>query len=117
METDSERKIILDTAVKLTCGDRNKQYGDPYDNLTHTAALWNAYTCTTDFVAEDVAHMLALLKIARTLTNEKYHKDNYVDAAAYLAIAGECRAQELTPIDFDESVSQQIHSKFTVNLQ
>jgi hypothetical protein len=34
--------------------------------------------------------MMVLLKMARS-DAEGYHEDNYVDAAAYAAIAGECR--------------------------
>ena len=37
---------------------------------------------------EDVAWMMTMLKAARALGG--YHEDNYVDAAAYAAIAGEC---------------------------
>lgn len=81
------RGAILDTAHRLTCGDRNKQYGDPLDNHQDIANLWMAYL-STPISPKDVAIMMALVKIARAKRPEP-HRDNYVDAAAYLAIAGE----------------------------
>lgn len=97
------RVQTLETAIKLTGGDRNKSYGPPYDNLTDCANLWNAYVnskqaCivrTLDsyevkFTAEDVAWLMTLVKMTRSFQSG-YHPDNYTDAAAYSAIAGECR--------------------------
>jgi hypothetical protein len=40
--------------------------------------------------AEDVAWIMVLVKMARSF-QPGYHPDNYTDAAAYSAIAGECR--------------------------
>lgn len=97
------RVQTLETAIKLTGGDRNKSYGPPFDNLTDCANLWNAYVnskqaCivrTADsyevkFTAEDVAWLMTLVKMTRSFQSG-YHPDNYTDAAAYSAIAGECR--------------------------
>lgn len=97
------RVQTLETAIKLTGGDRNKSYGPPFDNLTDCAHMWNAYVnskkvCivrTADsyevrFTAEDVAWFMTLVKMSRSFQSG-YHPDNYVDAAAYSAIAGECR--------------------------
>lgn len=97
------RVQTLETAIKLTGGDRNKSYGPPFDNLSDCAALWNAYVnskqaCiirTADsyevkFTAEDVAWLMTLVKMTRSFQSG-YHPDNYTDAAAYSAIAGECR--------------------------
>jgi hypothetical protein len=99
----SAREDILNTATRLTCGDRNKAYGPPYDNLSDCAALWEAYLNTkwgclvpkdvgyaVRITAEDVAWLMSLVKMARSFQTG-YHRDNYVDAAAYAAIAGECR--------------------------
>lgn len=62
--------------------------------MDNIAILWMAYlqVKTGQLVpieAEDVAWMMSLLKTARSVN--AYHEDNYVDAAAYAAIAGECR--------------------------
>lgn len=91
----SERARLLDTAKQLTCGDRNVAYGPPYDNLSDCAVLWETYMNTKKgysirITAEDVAWMMVLLKMTRSF-QPGYHADNYVDASAYAAIAGECR--------------------------
>jgi hypothetical protein len=91
------RVQTLETAINLTGGDRNKAYGPPFNNLSDCASLWNAYINTkyktTDELkldAEDVAWMMVLLKMTRSF-QPGYHADNYTDATAYAAIAGECR--------------------------
>jgi hypothetical protein len=103
-KAETLRGQLLSEAAKLTEGDRNEAYGRPYDNLSDTADLWTAYLCakfrgsTVDpmqfvLTTEDVAHMNTLQKIARTL-RPGYRRDNYIDSAAYQAIAGECRWTE-----------------------
>jgi hypothetical protein len=94
------RKEILEAATHHTCGDRDVEYGSPYDNLSSIAALWTTYITekwrgsTIDenmfqLSAEDVAHMNVLQKMARTFSG-KVKRDTYEDQAAYSAIAGEC---------------------------
>lgn len=89
------RGQILDTAKGLTTGDRNKSYGPPIDNLTTYANLIAAYiegrnAAGTEYIdAVDAAIFMVLAKISRIVAN-RGHKDNYVDGAAYMAIAGEC---------------------------
>jgi hypothetical protein len=87
----------LETAISLTNGDRNRTYGPPINNLTDCAELWNAYirakqraTNNLELDAEDVAWMMVLVKMTRSF-QAGYHADNYTDATAYSAIAGECR--------------------------
>lgn len=95
-EVKPTRVQTLETAIKLTGGDRNKSYGPPFDNLSDCADLWNAYIntkvgcLTVQLNAEDVAWMMTLVKMTRSFQSG-YHPDNYTDAAAYSAIAGECR--------------------------
>ena len=90
------RVQTLETAIHLTGGDRNEAYGPPYDNLSDCAEMWNAYIntkvgcLTVQLDAEDVAWMMTLVKMTRSF-QPGYHPDNYTDAAAYSAIAGECR--------------------------
>lgn len=98
---DPTRVQILNIATKLTHGDRNRTYGPPFDNLTDCATLWSAYisarykgeSAVFGLSAEDVAWMNVLQKMARSF-QAGFHKDNYIDAAAYAAIAGECREIE-----------------------
>jgi hypothetical protein len=91
------RVQTLETAIGLTNGDRNKAYGPPINNLTDCAELWNTYirakqraTDKLELDAEDVAWMMVLVKMTRSF-QRGYHPDNYTDASAYSAIAGECR--------------------------
>jgi hypothetical protein len=91
------RVQTLETAISLTNGDRDKSYGPPINNLTDCAELWNAYihtkqraTNNLELDAEDVAWMMVLVKMTRSF-QKGYHPDNYTDASAYSAIAGECR--------------------------
>lgn len=91
-----QRVKTLEIAIKLTSGDRNRAYGPPYQNLSDCALLWDAYLAIRDgkpVDAEAVAWMNVLQKIARSC-QPGYHPDNYTDAAAYAAIAGECREIE-----------------------
>ena len=94
-----DRQQILESAIKHTCGDRNKQYGDPWENFSNTADLFTAYIiakyrgCEIDenrfsLTPEDAAHLMILVKMARTFTG-KVKQDTYEDMAAYSAIAGE----------------------------
>lgn len=82
------RVQILRTAARLTGVDREAIYGNSKDNMAHFAGLLTAYTGFL-FTAEDAAVIMTLAKISR-ISVGKYHQDNYIDGAAYLAIAGEC---------------------------
>lgn len=97
------RENILNTARDLTCTERNVSYGEPFQNLSDIAALWNAYLISKyrgmtldenqfQITAEDVAWMNVFIKTARSFKANTF--DNYVDAAAYAAIAGECREEQ-----------------------
>lgn len=92
----SVRGNILELANNLTHGERNQNYGDPVDNMDNFAMLLNGYLLArgvdNEFTldAEDAAWIMVLAKMARTVERRGYHADNYVDAAAYAAIAAEC---------------------------
>lgn len=93
MSSDPKRIEILKRAVEVTGGERQDSYGPVKDNLTNIADLWQVYLTQRNnrlvkVEAEDVAWMMTLLKAARSMAG--YHEDNYIDAAAYAAIAGEC---------------------------
>jgi hypothetical protein len=100
----SIREQYLNKAAELTCGDRNKAYGEPYGNLTNISRLWTAYLIgrygeyymdNVELTAEDVAWLNVLQKMARTFSG-KVSPDTYIDAASYSAIAGECAGKEET---------------------
>lgn len=90
------RGDILQAARAATEGDRNDAYGDPTPNHENIARFWNAYLESRKggpLSAEDVALMLGLMKVARCLLGTP-RQDNYVDGAAYFAIAGEIRERQ-----------------------
>lgn len=91
-EEKSARVCVLEDAARLTGEDRNTIYGDPSINFSCQARLIRTYaTFAYDRQHSDphvAAMQMVLAKIARIACGE-FHRDNYVDAAAYLAIAYE----------------------------
>lgn len=94
-----KRGEIMKEALRCVTGEREQQYGSPEDNFMVIAELWTVYLehgCVEDNGAvllhpEDVAAMMALLKIARICTG-KYKGDNWVDLAGYAACGGACQS-------------------------
>ncbi len=81
------RAEILDAAKKIVTGDREKQYGKPEDNFAVIAEFWTTYI-GHPISSEDVAIMMALLKIAR-IRSGNYKTDSFVDGVGYLSLAAE----------------------------
>ena len=89
---------IATEAARLVGQDRAQIHGDALLTHEHIAAFWRAYLSRKEKVdgfgsslhlsALDVANMLELFKLARSLNNP-FNRDNYVDGAGYAAIAGE----------------------------
>ena len=84
---------ILEKTQKLVSNDRAKKHGDKVSTHENIARLWSSYLqnktkLKITILPEDVANMMALLKIARTQEGE-HNEDDYVDACGYSAIAGE----------------------------
>jgi hypothetical protein len=92
----THRKELLRSAIKATCGERDKEYGPPEINLQNTANFWNCYLLARfpyfdgELNPEDVAWMNNLQKVSRASSGPA-GDDTYADAAAYSAIAGEVR--------------------------
>ena len=82
----NKRTEILETAATLINGDRERDYGTPGENFNRIAAGWSVIL-SQDISAEQVALCMAWLKLARLVNGP--HLDSYVDAAAYMALAGE----------------------------
>jgi len=80
------REEILNEAIRLTMGDRNKSYDDPLANHTRIAKIWSVIL-GAEITPSQVALCMAGLKLARLAY--KYDDDSFIDAAAYIAIAGE----------------------------
>jgi len=86
-----ERWCILQDASNLACGERDADYGPPKLNLTAAGALktvFREHMVRDISLAELEAIELCLTKLGRIATGAP-KRDNYVDAAAYIAIAGE----------------------------
>ena len=95
-ENKKIRLQVLETAADLTGNRRNVSYGEPIINLTCATELKRIYR---EYVGHkyspqhDDAMEAVLAKVARIATGQPGHTDNYVDLAAYAAIAAE--VQEL----------------------
>lgn len=86
-DTPTTRAEILDAAKKIVTGDREQQYGKPEDNFAVIAEFWTTYI-GHPISSEDVAIMMALLKIAR-IRSGNYKADSFVDGVGYLSLAAE----------------------------
>ena len=81
------REEILNEAIRLTSTDRQKNYGKPLINHQRIATIWSVIL-GAEITPSQVALCMAGVKIAR-LVETPNHEDSFVDAAAYIAIAGE----------------------------
>lgn len=96
-------KEICETAANLVSGERDRQHGDKERNFANIAQLWEAYLiCKAqrndmDIITPlDVANMMVLMKIARTLSGQ-HNPDDYIDACGYAACAGELAEKANAP--------------------
>ena len=94
----STRGRVLSQASACTLQDRNANYGEPHHNLSCLAelkAVYKKYAGSKFSATHDTAIEHVLGKIARIAAGSgKLHLDNYIDGAAYLAIAAECQDVE-----------------------
>ena len=83
---------ILREAADIVEGARGATHGDKERSFQAIAGLWTAYLAARkdggDITALDVAWMMNLLKIARSVQGT-FIRDHATDAAGYAAIAGE----------------------------
>jgi hypothetical protein len=79
------RVELLEEAIRLTAGDRNKTYGPPTENMQATADLFFLVTGIR-LDAQQAALFNVCMKLARLRTSPG-HRDSHVDAMAYLGIA------------------------------
>lgn len=84
---------ILATAANLVNGDRLEAHGDVKRCHDNIAVLWNGYLSirkepASPLTAMDVAHLMCLLKLARTQLGAD-NTDDWIDGTAYFALARE----------------------------
>lgn len=85
------RGEILREGVSLTEGDRDSAYGPPGINMAASGelkAVFRRHVKRPITLAEQEAIDMALTKLGRIATGA-VKRDNYVDCATYIAIAGE----------------------------
>lgn len=88
------RKRVLSEAERCVCGQREQDYGTPEDSFQKIGTFWTAYlNYAVKIDAENVAAMMALLKIARISENMQ-HMDSWVDLAGYAACGGEIAGKD-----------------------
>ena len=85
-------KVAIE-ALRVINGERQDTYGNPEDSFRDISTLWSAYS-EVGFNSIDVAIMMALLKIARMKNHGVEHRDNFVDAIGYLALAADMAAND-----------------------
>lgn len=95
------RARVLNTALGLTTGERNVQYGPPAADFHRTADLLHSLGFRVrvgddgrqrGILPSDVARIMICLKLSRTMW--AYKEDNWVDIAGYAACGGECEEGE-----------------------
>lgn len=96
------RTETLQKAEKCVNGDRDLKYGKPENNFKTIAAYWGTHLGVY-LTPEDVAVMLALMKIARLKSSEFESEDSWVDLAGYAA----CGAEIATKLDIPEFPQKQ----------
>lgn len=91
------QESILQEAHRLTHGDRQVQYGPPYEDYARNAALVNAllgHKLKEPLSAGDIALVMCCVKLSRQVNSPK--RDNMTDLAGYAWVAHECYAHEIS---------------------
>ena len=87
------KEEILKKAAELVSTKRESSHGDAFKNHSQIADLWSVFLddklkIMKEITPGDVAVMMCLLKISRSTMGD-FNIDDFVDGAAYMAIAGE----------------------------
>ena len=87
------KEEILKKASELISSKRQDTHGDCFKNNSQIADLWSVFLddklkTMKEITPGDVAVMMCLLKISRSTMGD-FNLDDFVDGAAYMAIAGE----------------------------
>lgn len=87
---------MLREAAGLIDGHRNNEHGNRHLNFDNIASTWTGYLKPilapgAALTSEHVGWMLAMMKACRA-QNGLYNRDDYVDGAAYIALAGDVAA-------------------------
>lgn len=115
--TGEENGNILHTAYSLINGDRQKDYGAPWDNFGLLAEFFTSYAkkrwgVDIEFKRTDVVNFLTLLKLSRACVAEPTD-DTYVDIAGYAGLGGDFAKKQRVKTTAAEAV----HSVPATNMQ
>lgn len=87
-------RIVVD-AAKTIIKDRPGVHGSAENSFRMIGDMWTVYLkhitdvrSSAEILPQDVAQMMAMLKIARATYGDPLNEDNYVDAVGYSALAG-----------------------------
>lgn len=105
--------------MALVDGDRNIDYGDPFDDFDTTASFWQTYLSRivarrgSLFIdAHDVAALMMLLKLSR-LSWTPQKRDHWADIAGYAACGWDCVERFSYPSE-EESDNSENEATMTV---
>jgi hypothetical protein len=104
--TADDRAGLLDEAKGYVTKDRNASYGEPEDNFSNIAEIWNAQGVSVNgrpVDSTDVALMMVGMKLAR-LKHNPTHRDSWVDTAGYVACGWDTAKGLNTPKPPEEHV-------------
>ncbi|AHK12002.1 hypothetical protein Hosp_048 [Mycobacterium phage Hosp] len=88
---ERERDRLLKEAGEAISGDRERDYGSARDGFARTGQLIAAILDLDVVTAEQVALILAALKISRLAQNTG-HRDSWLDLIGYAALGGDIAA-------------------------
>jgi len=105
MVKNNRGDALLD-AHKIINGERQDSYGNPENSFSVIARYWSVFLrqkhgVICDFESEDVAIMMALMKIAR-MGNGAGTKDSAVDCCGYIALAEDMLSKKRKPTGSSE---------------
>jgi len=83
--TTAKQATFLETANEIIHGERNEQYGHPYEDFEIIAQFWSQFLGLA-ITRKQVAAMMILLKTAR-LSHNIHHEDSWIDIAGYVGCA------------------------------
>ena len=98
-----ESTDMLVEAADLVTEDRKSFYGDFKKNHENIATMWSVIL-DQKIDADQVCKCMAAVKLCRASVPGVYVRDNYVDAAAYMTMAGSLHADKNGDIN-DRSTS------------
>jgi hypothetical protein len=96
-QAPTQPESVLQEAERLINGDRQQAYGSAAKSFERIAAFWHAYLKhklkdTEHIEPKDVAAMMILMKVSRSVTSSK--RDNWVDAAAYAELGSQLDTEQ-----------------------